>query len=102
MNPSAPGDRRDAPRSPSQRGETTDGRSGAIPLGRLVVVGVGLIGGSCALALKAAGAVREVVGVGRTRGNLDEALSRGIVERAYTLDEPWTTCLLYTSPSPRD
>ena len=57
---------------------------------RLVVVGVGLIGGSCALALKAAGAVGEVVGVGRTRANLDDARSRGIVERAYTLDERWT------------
>jgi len=57
---------------------------------RLVVVGVGLIGGSCALALKAAGAVGEVVGIGRTRGNLDDARSRGIVERAYTLDERWT------------
>jgi len=57
---------------------------------RLVVVGVGLIGGSCALALKAAGAVHEVVGVGRTRGNLDDARSRGIVDRAYTLDERWT------------
>jgi prephenate dehydrogenase len=57
---------------------------------RLVIVGVGLIGGSCALALKAAGAVGEVVGVGRTRANLDDARSRGIVERAYTLDERWT------------
>jgi prephenate dehydrogenase len=57
---------------------------------RLVVVGVGLIGGSCALALKAAGAVREVVGVGRTQANLDEALSRGIVDRARRLDEAWT------------
>ena len=59
-------------------------------MNRLVVVGVGLIGGSCALALKAAGAVGEVVGIGRTRGNLDDARSRGIVERAYTLDERWT------------
>lgn len=60
------------------------------PLGRLVVVGVGLIGGSCALALRAANAVREVVGVGRSRANLEEALARGIVDRAWTLDEPWT------------
>ncbi|MCC6379493.1 MAG: prephenate dehydrogenase/arogenate dehydrogenase family protein [Burkholderiales bacterium] len=60
------------------------------PLGRLVVIGVGLIGGSCALALKAAGGVREVVGVGRTRRNLDDALARGIVDRAYALDEAWT------------
>ena len=32
---------------------------------RLVIVGVGLIGGSLALALKEAGEVGEVVGVGR-------------------------------------
>jgi len=63
---------------------------GAPPIGKLVVVGVGLIGGSCALALKGAGAVREVVGVGRTRSNLDEARSRGIVDRAHALGDAWT------------
>jgi len=52
------------------------------PIGRLVVVGVGLIGGSLALALRAHGAVREVVGVGRTRANLDEAIARGILDHA--------------------
>ncbi|MDH5286635.1 MAG: prephenate dehydrogenase/arogenate dehydrogenase family protein [Betaproteobacteria bacterium] len=57
---------------------------------RLVVVGVGLIGGSVALALKARGAVGEVVGVGRSRGNLDDALRAGVVDRAATLDERWT------------
>ncbi len=62
----------------------------ATPFGKLVVVGVGLIGGSLALALKGAGVVREIVGVGRTRANLDEALARGIVERHRTLDEAWT------------
>jgi len=56
---------------------------------KLVVVGVGLIGGSCALALKRAGAVGEVVGVGRTRTNLDTALERRVVDRARTLDEDW-------------
>jgi len=35
------------------------------PLRKLVIVGVGLIGGSFALALKEAAAVRRVVGVGR-------------------------------------
>ena len=60
-------------------------------LGKLVVVGVGLIGGSCALALRAAGAVDTVVGVGRTRANLDDALRLGIVDRALALDEPWTS-----------
>ena len=59
-------------------------------IGKLVVVGVGLIGGSVALALKRRGAVRAVVGVGRTRANLDAALASGVVDRAFTLDEPWT------------
>jgi len=56
---------------------------------KVVVVGVGLIGGSLALALKRADAVDEVVGVGRTRTNLDTARQRGIVDRALTLDMPW-------------
>ena len=58
-------------------------------LRKVLVVGVGLIGGSCALALKRANAVREVVGVGRTRPNLDTALDLEVVDRALTLDEPW-------------
>jgi len=58
--------------------------------GRLVVVGVGLIGGSLALALKHAGAMQSVVGVGRDRANLDAARSLGIADRIYGLNEPWT------------
>ncbi|HZQ62610.1 MAG TPA: prephenate dehydrogenase/arogenate dehydrogenase family protein [Casimicrobiaceae bacterium] len=58
-------------------------------VGKLVVVGVGLIGGSFALALRAAGAVGEVVGIGRTRSNLDDARQRGMVDRACTLDSDW-------------
>jgi prephenate dehydrogenase len=58
-------------------------------LQKLLVVGVGLIGGSCALALKRANAVREVVGVGRARANLDTAIEREVIDRARTLDEPW-------------
>jgi len=57
---------------------------------KLVVIGVGLIGASCALAMRAAGAVGEIVGVGRSRDNLDRALSRGVVDRAMMLDEAWT------------
>jgi prephenate dehydrogenase len=63
--------------------------NGTTAIGKLVVVGVGLIGGSCALALRRAGAVREVVGVGRTQGNLDVALERGIAERTCALSGPW-------------
>ena len=39
-------------------------------IGKLVVFGVGLIGGSFALALKKRRAVAHVVGVGRSRANL--------------------------------
>ncbi len=63
--------------------------AGPVRIGKLVVVGVGLIGGSCALALKRAGAVGEVVGVGRTQGNLDAALTRSVIDRAVTLDGAW-------------
>lgn len=51
-------------------------------IGKLVVVGVGLIGGSFALALKAAGCVGEVVGVGRSLANLEQALALGVIDRA--------------------
>ena len=47
---------------------------------RLAVIGVGLIGGSFALALKQAGKVSHVVGVGRNRANLDLARERRIID----------------------
>ena len=47
---------------------------------RVAVIGVGLIGGSFALALKQAKACAHVVGVGRSRANLDLALQRGIID----------------------
>lgn len=51
---------------------------------RLAVIGVGLIGGSLAFALKRAGAVGEVVGCGRGKANLDKAVELGIVDRYVT------------------
>jgi prephenate dehydrogenase len=47
---------------------------------RLAVIGVGLIGGSCALALRRAGAVGRVVGIGRGRANLERAVALGVVD----------------------
>jgi prephenate dehydrogenase len=47
--------------------------AGKLKIGKLVVIGVGLIGASFALALKRARAVKHVVGVGRTRRNLAAA-----------------------------
>lgn len=54
--------------------------SARLEIGKLVVIGVGLIGGSFSLALKKAQAVRRVVGVGRTQQNLDTAMKLGIVD----------------------
>ncbi len=49
---------------------------------RLVIAGVGLIGGSLAMALRARGAVGEVIGLGRSAENLRIARRRGIIDRA--------------------
>jgi prephenate dehydrogenase len=53
-----------------------------LKVGTLVVIGTGLIGGSFALALKRARVVKRVVGVGRTRRNLDAALRLRIIDEA--------------------
>jgi len=47
---------------------------------KTVIVGTGLIGGSVAIAGKRAGSLGQVVGVGRSRANLDAALQAGIVD----------------------
>jgi len=47
---------------------------------KLAVVGVGLIGGSFALALKQAKLATQVVGVGRNAANLKLALERGAID----------------------
>jgi prephenate dehydrogenase len=62
----------------------------AFRLRKLVVVGVGLIGGSCALALKAAGGAESIVGVGRGRANLDDALRLHVIDRAFSSSDDWT------------
>ena len=49
--------------------------------GKIVVFGVGLIGGSFALGLKAAEQVEEVVGFGRSLSTLMQALDLGIIDR---------------------
>jgi len=51
------------------------------PFKKIVIFGVGLIGGSFALALRKAGMVDEVVGFGRSSGNLQQAMQLGIIDR---------------------
>ena len=52
---------------------------------RLAIIGVGLIGGSLAQALREADAVIEVVGCGRGKANLEKAVELGVIDR-YTHD----------------
>jgi prephenate dehydrogenase len=54
--------------------------------GKAAVIGVGLIGGSFGLALKAAGLCGRVVGAGRGAANLELAVARGAID-AYETGE---------------
>lgn len=51
---------------------------------RLLIVGVGLIGGSFALALRQKGLVGQVTGVGRDPANLQRAVELGVIDTAAT------------------
>ena len=53
-------------------------------LNKLVIIGVGLIGGSFALALRNAGLVKHIVGVGRSLQNMQCAVERGIIDEIAT------------------
>ena len=54
-------------------------------INKLAIIGVGLMGGSLALALREKGEVAEVVGIGRGLPNLEEAKGLGIID-SYTQD----------------
>lgn len=54
---------------------------------RTLIIGVGLIGGSFALALRRCGLSDEIWGVESSPQNADEALRLGLVDRIVTLDE---------------
>ena len=56
-------------------------------LDKIVVYGVGLIGGSFALALKQTGAVGEVVGLGRSSASLEVAQGLGVIDRIGDLND---------------
>ncbi len=52
---------------------------------RMVIVGVGLIGGSLAIAGRRKGLVKEIIGVGRGAANLKEAVKLNIIDN-FTFD----------------
>ena len=53
-------------------------------MNKLVIFGVGLIGGSVALALKKAGSRTHIVGVGRSEKSLKEALKLNVIDALET------------------
>ncbi|GAB3626330.1 prephenate dehydrogenase [Pandoraea terrae] len=54
---------------------------------KLAIFGVGLIGGSLAKALKAAGVAEQVVGVGRSAASLERAVALGVIDIALDARE---------------
>jgi len=53
-------------------------------INQLTIIGVGLIGGSLALALKKAGYCKKIVGIGRNAQRLDAARNAGVIDRGET------------------
>ncbi|WP_229724000.1 prephenate dehydrogenase [Oxalicibacterium solurbis] len=53
-------------------------------LNKIVIFGTGLIGGSFAAALRKAGAVRQIVGIGRTAASLQRAKELGLIDTIGT------------------
>ena len=60
--------------------QTTD-----VHFNKVLIVGVGLIGGSLGLALKKAKMADRILGVGRSKSNLDEALQLGAIDEVVSL-----------------
>ena len=57
----------------------------SLTINKMVVIGVGLIGGSLAKVLRTKGMVKQLVGVGRNEQNLKRAVAMGVID-SYSLD----------------
>lgn len=53
-------------------------------INRLTIIGVGLIGGSLARALRKSNAVKQIVGYGRNQPNLEKAVELGVIDHYET------------------
>jgi len=53
----------------------------------VAIIGVGLIGGSMALALKDKGIAKRIIGVGRSAESIAKAIELGIIDEAMSLEE---------------
>ncbi|MCA9053298.1 MAG: prephenate dehydrogenase/arogenate dehydrogenase family protein [Planctomycetaceae bacterium] len=63
----------------------SDAPSTAARFDTLAVVGVGLLGGSVAMAARSRGLVRRVIGVGRSRERLEAAREAAVIDSAETI-----------------
>lgn len=59
-------------------------------IGKLVVCGIGLIGGSFALALRSKKKVDRIVGIGRSKESLERAMSLGVIDE---ISSGWASAL---------
>ncbi len=64
---------------------------------KLAVIGVGLIGGSWAKALKKSAVVASVVGIDRSEAHLSEAIELGIIDDKATYDDLATVDMVFLS-----
>ncbi len=71
-------------------------------LDRIAIVGVGLIGGSIAAAIKSRKLAREVVGVGRSRERLEAARDAGLIDAPLTRLDALRECSLVVVCTPVD
>ena len=67
---------------------------------RVAIVGLGLMGGSLAMALRGAQACREIVGVETNPAVLDFARARGVIDRAADFDVAALDCDLLILATP--
>jgi prephenate dehydrogenase len=65
----------------------TPSREGSMVFDTVTIVGVGLISGSFALALKEKNLARHIIGVSRTEASIKKALELGIIDEALPLKE---------------
>ncbi len=61
---------------------TIPSESDKFPVSTLTIIGVGLIGGSLAAAVKARGLATRIIGVGRSTSKLAGAIERGLLDEA--------------------
>src|SRR6187399_2127024 len=76
------------PGKPSnQQGSTATLQAGILENAVITVIGVGLISGSFALAMKEKGFARKIIGVSRTEASLKKAKELGIIDEALPMEE---------------